>query len=411
MNIVVISPTYNERNNVLKLVPELKDEFKRIKHHTMQVLFVDDSSPDGTANVIKDFQKHYPWVRLLERNKKEGLGAAYAAGIKHAIRKLNADAVIEFDADFQHDPKDIKRLVAAFDEGYDYVIASRYVKGGSIPKEWGFNRKFLSVVGNLVARVLLLLPSIHDVTTGFKLTRVKGYGERLKLSDLISRSFAYKVQLLYEIVKMGAKVKEVPINFLPRNEGESKLIKNEMNETLRVIFVLQSRNPSIRRFIKFGIVGAIGFIFNSIALEIFSQSSITKQLSQWSLPLAHNYGLDIVAQPASWAGALAAEVAVISNFILNNLWTFRANQITSIFRLIWKFLQFNATSIGAVIIQFIVIGTAVKYFGDTSLVRQLALISAIGFLIIPYNYFMYTRVIWRTHKKAQSELSSPIVAS
>lgn len=400
MNIIVISPTYNERENVLKLVPELRDEFKLVKNHQLQVLFVDDSSPDGTARVVKDFQKKYPWVKLLERSKKDGLGAAYAAGIKHAIRKLHADAVIEFDADFQHDPKDIKRLVQAFDEGFDYVIASRYVKGGSIPKQWGWDRKFLSVVGNIVARTLLLMPKIHDVTTGFKLTRVQGYADRLPLSDLISKSFAYKVQLLYETVKMGARVKEVPINFLPRQEGESKLIKNEMNETLKVIFTLQSRNPSIKQFVKFGIVGFVGFVFNSLSLELFRRLPLTNQLAQWSAPVQHIWGLNIMTQPSSWAAALAAEVAIISNFSLNNLWTFRQHKITSIFQLISKFIQFNFTSIGAIIIQFVVIGFAVIHFNDTSLTRQIALMFSIVALIIPYNYFMYTRLIWKTNKKS-----------
>ncbi len=399
MNIVVISPTYNERENVKILIPLLAKEFLRIKQHQMMVLFVDDNSPDGTASEIKKWQKKYPWVYLLEREAKQGLGMAYAAGMKHAVSKLEADALVEFDADMQHNPEDIGKLVAELDNGYDYVIASRYVKGGSIPKEWGFDRKFLSVVGNLVARVLLMVWQIKDVTTGFKLTRVQGYFDKLNLDKLISRQFAYKIQLLFEMVSAGAKVKEVPIHFRPRLEGESKLIKNEMKETLRVIGVLQKNNPRIRQFVKFGIVGFVGFILNSISLEVFRRLTITETLAAASYSLHDIWGLRIMEERSSWAAAMAAEVAIMSNFSLNNLWTFKGHKITSLLKLAGKFVQFNLTSIGAVVIQFAVIGSGVYYFGDTTLIRQLFLIIAIGVFIIPYNYFMYTRVIWKTKSK------------
>ncbi len=398
MNIVVISPTYNERENVKILIPILEKEFGKIGKHKMMVLFVDDNSPDGTANKISKFQKKFDWVKLLKREKKQGLGMAYAAGMKYAVEKLKADAFIEFDADMQHKPEDIKRLVAEFDKGYDYVIASRYIKGGSIPSDWGIDRKLLSVVGNLVARVILMTWKINDVTTGFKLTRVKGFYEKLNLDNLISRQFAYKIQLLFETVSAGAKVKEIPIDFMSRTEGESKLIKNEMMETMRVILTLQKNNPAIRKFVKFGVVGFIGFVLNSMALELFRRMSITQTLAQASAPLHNIWGLRIMEEPSSWAAALAAEVAILSNFSLNNMWTFKSERITNIFRLIGKFIQFNITSIGAVIIQFGVIGSAVYYFHDSTLVRQIALIVSIGLFILPYNYLMYTKVIWKKKK-------------
>lgn len=398
MKVIIISPTYNERENLPRLISILDKEIKLITNHQVEILFVDDNSPDGTAQLIEEYQQKYTWINLLKRAHKQGLGKAYADGIKYAVNSLNAEAFIEFDADMQHDPEDIKRLIAELDNGFDYVIASRYVKGGSIPKQWGVDRKLLSVIGNLVARVLLLLPTIHDVTTGFKLTRVSTVYSYLNLDNLISNQFAYKIQFLFETVNAGVKVKEIPIHFHPRQQGESKLIKNEMLETLRVIFRLQQHNSKIREFIKFGIVGFTGFIINSTSLEIFSNMAITSNLASASAPLHGIWGLQIMEQKASWAAAMAAEVAIVSNFSLNNLWTFRHNQITNPFKLIGKFIQFNLTSFGAVLIQFSVIGLAVSMFGDRTFVRQLALIFAIGFLILPYNYLMYTKVIWRKKK-------------
>ena len=372
--IVVITPTYNERDNVGKLIPMLAEVFAKLPDHNMQLLVVDDTSPDGTAEVVRGLQTQYTWVHLLMNKGKQGLGAAYAKGMQYAISELKADAFIEFDGDLQHNPHDIPKLVVAFDQGADYVIASRYIKGGSIPDEWNFDRKFLSVVGNWVARLLLLVPKIHDVTGGFKLTRVKGYGENLSFDNLISKQFAYKIQFLFEMVQMEAQVVEVPTNFRPRELGESKLMSNEMVETLRVIFMLQMNNPKMRQFVKFGIVGAIGYVVQATSLYMLSRFD----LAEWVL----------------WGGS--AELAIISNFTINNLWTFKSHKISG-FKILLKFLQFNASSVGAIIIQMVAGSVLVHWFGAEH--RQLYLPLIIVTLVIPYNYLMYTRIIWKTNKK------------
>ena len=149
----------------------------------MLLLYVDGNSPDGTGEVIRSYQKKYKWLNLLVETKKEGLGRAYAKGMTYAMKELKADWIMEFDGDFQHPPSDIPKLLEQINHGYDYILGSRYVKGGSIPAEWGIDRKFLSVVGNLVARVLLILPHVHDVTGGFKLSRVKGFMDKFVLTN------------------------------------------------------------------------------------------------------------------------------------------------------------------------------------------------------------------------------------
>lgn len=241
--ITVIIPTYNERASIGRLVDVLEREFDMIPKHDMGILIVDGNSPDGTAGIIREKMKKYRNLHLLVEKEKRGLGVAYVNGMKHAINQLGADAFIEFDGDFQHDPEDIKRLVAEFDRGYDYVIGSRYVSGGSIPAEWAWYRKLLSRFGSLFARLVLGLPTA-DNTSGFKLTRVKGFSDKLSLSEekLLSKSYAYKIQLLYEMIKAGAKVKEVPIRFLERQGGNSKSSLKDILDSLKVVAALRLEN-------------------------------------------------------------------------------------------------------------------------------------------------------------------------
>lgn len=379
-------PSYNEAKSVPRMVEEMAKVLPTIKDHQVELLYVDDSSPDGTADIVRGLQKKYSWLHLLVNPKKEGLGAAYAAGMPYAMKELKADWIMEMDADFQHPPADVPRLVTEINHGYDYIVASRYISGGSIPSAWSFQRKFLSVVGNLVARVFLVLPKIHDITGGFKLSRVKGFMDEFDFTTLLSKRFAYKIHLFFYMVQQGAKVKEVPFSFGNREEGESKIIKNEMQETLRVIFLLQWHNPKIRRFLKFGITGFLGFLVNSLALEFFRRGGIGEWL----------HSLTNLANASAWSGGLAGEMAIINNYLLNNFWTFKSQKITHVLIFLGKFIQFNLTSAGAVFIQFVVIGSATHFFGDTALVRQIALVSAIAFLIVPYNWFMYNTFIWKT---------------
>ncbi len=155
MRIVVIIPTYNERETIEELLDLVEAEFLLIKNHEMRVLVVDGNSPDGTAPAVRERAVKYGNIDLLAEYKKRGLGMAYIAGMRYAIDVLKADAIMEFDGDGQHDPKDVKKMVLELDNGYDYVIGSRYVAGGSIPAEWAFYRKFLSRFGSIFAKFVL----------------------------------------------------------------------------------------------------------------------------------------------------------------------------------------------------------------------------------------------------------------
>jgi dolichol-phosphate mannosyltransferase len=202
----------------------------------MYLLVIDSHSPDGTWKIVAQKAKKSKNVVLLDEGKKGGLGVAYNHGFTYAIQKLKADGIMEMDADFQHNPLDVPRFVAEFDRGADYVVGARNISGGSLPKDWGLGRKFLSVVGNWIYRIGLLMPDIHDFTTGFRLARVKGFLDSVDFAVVFSRkSFTYKTWLLYEVKKRGGKVVEIPINFSLRETGDSKMTTNNIFDSLKLI--------------------------------------------------------------------------------------------------------------------------------------------------------------------------------
>jgi len=374
--IVIIIPTYNEKENAGRMIDVLEEEiFPKIKNNQMEILVVDDKSPDGTADVVRQKMKEFENI-TLSLGDKEGLGAAYKRGMQYAMEKMEAGAVIEFDADFQHDPKYIIDLIDKFNEGYDYVIGSRFIKGGSYPQEWSFYRKFLTKYGGLFSRIVLFFPNINkvkDVSTGLKLTRVKNILEKVDFSK-IANDFVYKTQILYQIVNMGAKVIEIPLQFKLRERGETKMGFETVIGTFRAIILLRLTDPKILHFIKFGTVGFTGYLVNAFFLYLFAKIGFW----EW----------------AAWA--TSTELAIIANFTLNNLWTFRAEKIGGAKRLSYKFLQFNLTSSGALLIQTSLGTLGVALFGPQY--RQLLLPFIVLFLVMPYNYFMANVVIWKRWK-------------
>ena len=371
--IVVIMPSYNEAANISLMIDELVGiEFPKITKAKMLLLIVDDNSPDGTGNIVKDYMKKFKNVHLLAGDKN-GLGTAYIRGMRYAVKMLGADAVIEMDADFQHDPKYVKRLVDAYLDGADYVIGSRYIKGGSIPKAWALSRKAMSFFGNLFARIVLWRPKLHDLTTGFRLTRVKGVLDKIKLESIRElKRFAYKIDLLYQTTKLTKNIVEVPIHFKQRTKEASKFNIKEMITSYKL--VVQIRLEESKRLIRFGIVGATGFIINYAFITLFRYLNFSETLT--------------------WL--FATELAIVNNFIFNNLWTFSEKKISGIKDTLLKFVQFNVTSGGALVIQSVLGPLGVRMFGERYTVLVLAFV--VAFVVLPYNYLMYNLVIWKTWK-------------
>ncbi|PIU73590.1 hypothetical protein COS78_01460 [Candidatus Shapirobacteria bacterium CG06_land_8_20_14_3_00_40_12] len=376
---VVVIPTYNEAGTIGLMLEYLNTKtFPPLaKKWDLKILVVDGSSPDGTGEIVKDSAKKFPNIYLYKETSKDGIGAAYLKGFKYAMEELKADFVFEFDGDFQHPPECIPVMLGAVDDGYDYVIGSRKIKGGSNPRGWGFKRVFFSEVGGFSARIILFFPfknffRVTDPTTGLKVTRVKGFLDRLDLdfSHLLTKSFGYKLQLLFETLKMGAKFKEIPLEFKVRDAGESKIEPQTAKDILIVALKLRWFDDFTQKFLKFGTVGFVGYLINASTLAIFSKL----------------WGIEWI----SWL--LSTELAIISNFSLNNLWTFKSDKIKG-HKLIGKFLTFNLSSAGALLIQTVLGTIGVSIFGSAS--RQFLLPLIILFCVLPYNWLMYNKFIWR----------------
>jgi dolichol-phosphate mannosyltransferase len=219
--LVIVLPTYNEKENIRGVLDAIFSQEGRIAPASLSVLVVDDLSPDGTADIVREYSRKTANVHLLV-GKKEGLGRAYKRGFAYTINNLNADIVFEMDADFSHNPDDIPRLLAKVCEGDDFVIGSRYVPGGSIPANWSLLRRAMSRWGNIFARHIAGLRDIKDCTSGFRAIKIEVI-EKIDFDKLGGTGYAFLMMLLYEAARNGAKISEVPINFTDRVCGKSKL--------------------------------------------------------------------------------------------------------------------------------------------------------------------------------------------
>lgn len=347
------------------------------KRHKWQtdILIVDDHSPDGTADIVRQYQKRFSNVYLLLK-KKEGLGRALIMGYAYAIKNLRADVVIPNDADFQWDPADIPNLVKKIEEGFDVVVASRHVPGGKVVG-WSWFRKLNHEISNTVlAWWMAGVKEVADHAGNFKAIRVAGVLDKVPLSRMKNAGFSFQLHVLYELSKTGAKFTEVPAVFKERKFGKSKIGFNRYYLRDVLEYIRSSINIRMERstsFFKYCVVGAVGFIVQTL-------------ISKLLIVLAIQPGISV---------SIGAEGAIMSNFMLNNLWTFSHKRITGI-RIFRKFFQFNMVSVGAIIIQGLVVGIGTHIFGVSTWFWFM--VGSIIFLVIPYSFFMYSRFIWKTHR-------------
>lgn len=397
---VIVIPTSNEAESIGALLDELIRTVFPATPWNCLALVVDGNSGDGTADIVRHAQKRCDKVHLLVEQKKEGLGAAYFKGFRYAVDVLSADAVVEFDGDLQHPPEVIPELLAELDKGADLVLGSRRRPGGSYPRGWGLWRRFLSEVGGFASRVVLFFPlkafrQVTDPTTGLKATRVDDRFRSLQFDTFLSRGFAYKLEMLFRLVQGGARIAEVPLQFRLREAGESKMEGQAPWEILGTCIVLRLRHDGTRRFLKFAVVGLSGYLVNSILLEVFARMQFIRSVAG-SFQFLRSSALAFLAQQSGWASLLSVEGSILSNFLWNNLWTFRRSRSTAAGGWPRRLLAFNLTSLGAILIQAVAVGSAARLFGDSTLVRQLSLAVTICLLVLPYNWLMYNRLIWRT---------------
>lgn len=209
---LVCLPTYNEHENLQRVIDALEP-------YGVSVLVIDDNSPDGTGDLADRLAAERDWISVLHRERKEGLGPAYLAGFREALRR-DAEYVLEMDADLSHDPAAVPRLIEACVNGADLALGSRYVAGGGT-ENWGRARRIVSAGGSMYARVLLGL-QIRDLTGGFKCFR-RAVLERIDLDAVHSKGYAFQIELTYRAVRAGFHVVEVPIVFVDRTHGHSKM--------------------------------------------------------------------------------------------------------------------------------------------------------------------------------------------
>jgi dolichol-phosphate mannosyltransferase len=211
VRVTVCLPTYNERENLERMVRVLGEQ-------GVSVLVIDDNSPDETGELADALARELPHVSVLHRERKEGLGPAYLAGFRRALAD-GAELILEMDCDFSHDPADVPRLIAAAG-GADLALGSRYVPGGSI-RNWGLIRRAVSAGGSLYARLLLGV-DVRDLTGGFKCYR-RAVLETIDLDAISSKGYAFQIETTYRALRAGFRLVEVPIRFVDREQGGSKM--------------------------------------------------------------------------------------------------------------------------------------------------------------------------------------------
>ncbi len=368
-NAVIVIPTYNESENIESLVHEIFSITGKVTGWSVSILIVDSSSPDGTINIVKKLETKYKKLHSIS-TKKEGLGKAYLHGFTVALNTLHADVIFEMDADSSHDPKNLPEFIHNIDQGADFVIGSRYRRGGSIPADWGLKRKAFSVLGNIIIRLGFMKLSITDWTSGYR--AMKAWVAESSLDYIKQHTgYVFQVALLENAIKQHAIIQELPIQFVDRKYGVSKLNSGQyIQNTLWYVFSHSS-------FVKYVIVGGSGFVIDFGLSFALIESS------------AHF--------PVWLATVISAELAIIWNFFWNNYWAFAHKKVSHKSTAFLKSLAaFNGVAIGSIIIQAGLIQFFVSMFGRS--LWFVYKICILLFIIIPYSYVLYNKVIWKNEK-------------
>ena len=371
---VIVLPTYNEKKTIKILIENIIAITSKISGWKFSILVVDSSSPDKTADEVRKLISKNNNVFLLI-TPKEGLGKAYVSGFSYAIEKLNPDVLFEMDSDLSHNPEDIPLFIKKIEEGCDFVIGSRYIKGGSIPSNWALRRKIFSVFANIFVRFGFMKLRVTEWTNGYRAIKTWLVKKNLKKMEGYS-GYVFQVAFIDNALKSKAIIGEIPVNFVDRIEGVSKIDSFEyIFQT--ILYVLKNSS-----FIKFCLVGGIGFIIDFSAAYAF---------------------IHILHLPKVISNMMSAEIAIISNFLLNNYWSFAHKKISKSSKILLSLLKFNMVSSGSVFIQGAGMWLALAIFGDIILhigaiefhswiIYKICIILAV---VIPYSYFFYNRFVWK----------------
>ncbi len=357
-----VIPTYNEALNINPLLRRLTELYG---DPDVAFLIVDDESPDGTAHLVREFMEKTDGRVHLLQGKRRGLGDAYVRGITHAIDTLGADVIVQMDADFSHDPAVAGRLLDRIAGGADVAIGSRYVAGGSLDERWHARRRLLSRWGNRLARWIGGLKGVSDCTAGFKAIKADKLREA-KIESVQARGYVFQVELLHRLLSCGAQVVEEPIHFRDRERGETKLGMLNMLEFFFNVLLLRLR--SHLTFIKFSLVGICGVVVNLGSFSLLIELGLHKFLASPTAILA----------------------SIISNFLMNNYWTFGDRVMTS--RKSVRGFKFIIVSLITLLLSYTVFVILSMLFPKVPPVLLQAVGIAPGVLV---NYYLNSRWTFR----------------
>ena len=364
--ICFVLPTYNEEENIGNIIQQILKEEKSQSKHTFTILVVDDNSTDETQTIVQRYIALNSKVHLVTGQKK-GLGDAYKRGFKYALNDLKADLIFQMDSDGQHDTSLIPDFVSYIEEGKDVVIGSRFVEGGTTP-DFSFSRLLMSKVGNLLVRYVGGITLLQDCTSGYRAIRASHLKE-LDFSYLSTRGYSFQSSLICDLAWRGANIFEIPIEFSSRQGGDSKLALRDQIEFLLNIPRLGFRN--LEDFIKYSLVGVSG-VFVNLGLYLF---------------LTRYYEISEVVAPL-----IAIESALISNFILNNFWTFGKRIKQSRIRV--KFIKFHLVSGLSALINYSVFLILFLVFGFFDILANLIGIALAAIV----NYLINSNWTWKSNK-------------
>jgi len=382
---VIVIPTYNEKDNIVPLIEKILEQKQRLKNLEIEILVSDSHSPDGTQEEVKKRFKGNPNIHTLDVVER-GIGVGLIKGFDFAVKNLDADILVQMDADFSHDPTDLPKLLLPLGPKFNLVLGSRFVKGGTV--NYPFVRRQLAFWANFLARVLTGFRNIHEWTTSFRAFTADFY-RTLDKEKLLwrSKSFLFQTAFLYEALRSGAKVHEVPIVFTDRRAGKTKMQTGRyIFELLKFLLTIRYRRHTI--LIKFLIVGMIGFGIYSILMWLFYDSPFLSFMpakhTAWRFWFFSHKDFRLLI-----SSVISIEAAVISNFLWHENWTFKERLKKG--RIFTRFWQFHIISIGSPLIQLASVNILTPYFGFPWIIS-----SAIGVLIgLIWNYLWNTRVIWR----------------
>jgi dolichol-phosphate mannosyltransferase len=355
MILSLVLPTYNEKENIQKIIRKIQEEFRENKIDG-EIIVVDDNSPDRTGKILENLKKKLKNLKVIHRSGKLGLSSAVLEGWKIA----DGEVLGVMDADLSHPPEKIKELFRAIEKGEaDFTIGSRYIKGGKI-EGWNLQRKLMSRTATLLSRIYT---KVKDPMTGFFMIKE----DVIKNVDLNPKGF----KILLEIILKGnyQNIKEIPITFINRVEGKSKVGIREIFYYLQnLISYLPYKNNLMGEFFKFGIVGGIGTLINITILYL-----LTEKVRVYYLISA----------------IISFFVAMSSNFILNKIWTFKENVKLEIGK---KYLQFGLVSISALLVNLFFLYIFTDILGIYYIISQILaigislIINFIGNKIWTFNY-------------------------